>query len=177
MSHDFDRAMRDLSKRHVSEPTRRRHLEMFACLAASRDRRRRRRRIAILTTCGVLGLSAAGVGTAAALGVFAQAPTDRHIAHCYATPDLHDPGNYSDISILDGSSLGDVAKEAIDICHEQWRLGQLNKTSPKVRPPQAETIAQPAPSLIACVLPSGQVGVFPGNESTCASLNLPLALP
>lgn len=182
MNREFCDALELVSRRHLSDEAKRRHLDVLGQLNAARMRRRRRRRVATIVVSGAMVLSAAGVGTAAALGAFAQAPTDRLVAHCYANLKLDDPGNHNDILIVgklvaghESSDLLDVSASAIDICGDQWREGQLHTTEPVVRPP--EFASNPVPDLVACVLPSGQVGVFPGLPSVCGTLGLLLALP
>jgi hypothetical protein len=106
-----------------------------------------------------------GTGAAAAFGAFpSEPPPDRSIAHCYTTADLHDSHNHNDFTVAtapnEDVTIHSAANYAMQICREVWRQGLLNNTAPR---------------LIPCVLHSGQVGVFPGTNETCAELGLPVA--
>ena len=57
-------------------------------------------------------------------------------------------------------------RDPIAVCAEAWRAGKVGPTPP--------------PALVACVLPSGTVGVFPADTPTnevCAGLGLAPAAP
>lgn len=179
MTEDFDEAVRQLPRYELTEAEQEQHLRMLAALPEGRSRSRRRRRLAILA-CAVVGIGGVGVGTAAAFGVFSAPPTDRNMGHCYATADLSDPHNHSDfmVALPPGeaqTTLNDAASQAMDICTGAWMQGMLSTTDPKLREPQPPPWNRPVPPLIVCVLPSGQVGVFPGDKTTCARLGLPVA--
>jgi hypothetical protein len=162
-----------------------RHLAMLADLTQqpeqAKPRRRWRRSVALIAT-GVLVTAGAGVGTAAAFGVFSQAPADRSIAHCYATVDLDDPGNHTDFMLavdpkeIHPGGVGDAAAIAMEVCEGGWAQGRFSATDPKVSDPHPTRADFPVPPLVACVLPDGSVGVFPGDPRTCAILELPQAL-
>ena len=161
-----------------------RHLAMLADLTQpepAKPRRRLRRSVA-LVAAGVLVTAGAGVGTAAAFGVFSQAPADRGIAHCYATVDLDDPSNHTDFMLavdpkeVHPGGVGDAAAIAMEVCEGGWAQGRFSATDPKVSDPDPTRADFPVPALVACVLPDGSVGVFPGDPRTCAILELPQAL-
>ena len=175
----FVEALRGLPVRAISSDAQARHLHMIAALADEQPgrRRRRRRRFAIGAGSLVVALGL-GAGTAAAFGAFrTEAPPDRSMAHCYSTLDLHSTVNHNDFMVANpGSSpsLPETASHAMDICEGAWMQGRLSLSDPKVLfDPQPGTF--PVPPLIPCVLPSGQVGVFPGTAAACASLGLPVA--
>ena len=162
-----------------------RHLAMLASLAAHSDQvrsRRRWRRSVAFIPAGVLVTAGAGVGTAAAFGVFSQAPADRGIAHCYATADLDDPGNHTDFMVavspqeVHPGGIGDAAAAAMEVCAGGWAQGRFSATDPKVSDPHPDRTDFPVPPLVACVLPDGSVGVFPGDPRTCTLLEVPQAL-
>jgi len=161
-----------------------RHLAMLADLThldQVKPRRRWRRSVAFITA-GVLVTAGAGVGTAAAFGMFSQAPADRGIAHCYATADLDDPNNHTDFMVAvkplgeHPNGVGDAAAAAMEVCTGGWAQGRFSVTDPKVSDPHPNRTDFPVPPLVACVLPDGTVGVFPGDARTCAILEIPQAL-
>jgi hypothetical protein len=189
MDAQLESAMRRLADLRLSEQARQRHLSMLAELAdadlsgvaGNTAKRRSRRGVLVVATAAIVA-SGVGVGTAAALGVFRSAPpTDRHIAHCYTTADINDPSNHEDIAVGVGTgggnpSLRDAATAALDICRGGWMQGRYRATDPKILlDPKSSPWDYPVPHLTVCVLKSGQVGVFPGTEATCAELGLPVA--
>jgi hypothetical protein len=107
---------------------------------------RRRRRIAIAIAVGL-----AAAGAAAAAWVNARHPSRTLSVGCYAE------------ARLDASTFVITAREghAAEACLELWRTGQMGPSQ--------------SPRLMACVLESGHVGVFPGDKATCARLRLPAA--
>ncbi len=54
--------------------------------------------------------------------------------------------------------VGADGRSPVAVCEEVWQRGDIG--------------SGPIPSLAACVLPSGAVGVFPGGRNTCATLDL-----
>jgi len=183
---EFEDALRNQPRYLLSAEATERHLKMLADLAAQPDPAPKphtpRARRLIWLGAAITVLAGAGAGTAAALGLFAAPPTDRGIAHCYTTADLNDPNNHTDFAVMQtpsdtAPSLHDAAASALDICRGGWLQGRFSATDPKiVRTPQAPPWNYPVPPLVACVLPSGQVGVFPGPSETCGNLSLPNAL-
>lgn len=184
---EFLAALARVPRLRLSEDTKKRHLSALADLSAqpvpalrrSQRLRSRLRRTGVIVLAAV-GVFGASLGTAAALGVFTS-PTDMDIALCYATANLNEPGNHTEFSvaIADGENphVHNAANLALEICAEAWRQGRLSITEPHVREPvHAVTVERPVPQLIACVLPSGQVGVFPGSEATCLRLGLHAAI-
>lgn len=147
---------------------------------AANQRRRHRGLVVIgISTAIVL---AAGGGTAAALGLFGRAPTaDTSSAFCYATTNLDDESvnNRTEFALGDGQTqeLGDAAAAGLDICAIYWRSGLFTiggATNPDVLPTGG---TQEVPPLVACVLPNGQAGIFPGDTTTCENLGLSTLAP
>ena len=133
----------------------------------------------ILVVCLACAISGIGVGTAAALGWLSAPPSDRRIAHCYTTAALGDPSNVLDVSVAANGAnptIPDAARTAMDICSGAWLQGRLSATDPKVSlDPQPPPWDRPIPQLVACVLASGELGILPGQESTCNQLGLAVA--
>jgi hypothetical protein len=129
---------------------------------AGRPGRRRRTTVVAVVAAVVVG----GAGTAAA-ALALQHADERRFAHCYpfATTDFeHGPGP-------DVVAVGlDSAAAALDLCEAEWRSGALVSTAPYAGTPGP--VPSPVPPLVACVLPSGSVGVFPGPPGTCDRLGL-----
>jgi hypothetical protein len=125
-----------------------------------------RRRVAVVA--GAAALVVVGGGTAVAMLSFERAPV-RSVAHCFpfVTSDFTNPALGPDVAF----SGGDTAAAAIDACTAEWATGALVPTPPYAGSPGPST--QPVPPLVACVLPSGVVGVFPGPAQTCTRLGLP----
>ena len=132
-----------------------------------------------------------GVGTAAAWVGRAE-PTVRDTARCFAiaTTEFDDfdasDGAFFDLTYLsdpvpgvEGNSTDQTAEHALEVCAMSWRIGGIAATKPYQRDldpwyvdfegPEPPTY--PVPDLVACVIPTGQVGVFPDTD--CAALGLP----
>jgi hypothetical protein len=182
----------------LSPEAKARHLQILAAEQAatatppSLNSARRRRRGWIGATAGIAVL-VAGVGTAAAWVGWAE-PTVRDAARCFAiaTTEFDDfdasGGAFLDITYLsdpvpgvEGNPTDQTAEHALEVCAHTWRIGGIAGTKPYQRDldpwyvdfegPQPPTY--PVPDLVACVLPVGQVGVFPDTD--CAALGLPEA--
>lgn len=185
---DFVAALRRSPRPRLSDEARERHLRALSMLTnahtvqpATEARRRYRIRRAWVPVVVAVSALGAGVGTAAALGAFTT-PTDRSIAHCFATASLNLSGNHIDFTVAapdtGNPSIEDAATAAMAICADAWRQGRLSSTVPYVSwpAPGAAPQSNPVPPLIACVLPSGRAAVFPGDETTCSRLGLRAAL-
>jgi hypothetical protein len=141
---------------------------------------RRNRKRALVIGAGVVALAAAGVGTAAAFGMFSAPPSDRTTAFCYSSAALtEDPAGRIEFAVSGpgtSGAVGDAAASGIDICSAYWRAGVLEAGAP----PRGDVVpgggTHPVPKLVACVLPTGQLGVFPGDELACARMGLPNAV-
>ena len=182
----------------LSPEAKARHLELLAAEQAATparpapERRRGRRRGWITTTAGI-ALVAVGAGTAAAWVGRAE-PTVRDIARCFAIAttqfdDFDKSGEaFSDIVYLsdpvpgvEGNPTDQTAEHALEVCAESWRIGGIAATKPYLRDLDPwyvdftgpEPATYPVPDLVACVLPTGQVGVFPNTN--CAALGIPTA--
>lgn len=177
---NFDELFTEQPELHISAAARAQHLRLIEQLTTGRRPTTRWWRKWAIILAASLGLGTAGLGTAAAFGAFSP-PTDRRIAYCFTTADLHDPANREDFSVATGPgdanpSLHDAAASALDICAGGWQQGRFSATSPKISlNPKPAPWNYTVPPLIACVLPDGSVGVFPGDATTCASLGLPTA--
>jgi hypothetical protein len=118
----------------------------------------------------------------------------RDIARCFAIAttqfdDFDKSGEaFSDIVYLsdpvpgvEGNPTEQTAEHALEVCAQSWRIGGIAATKPHLRDldpwyvdfegPKPATY--PVPELVACVLPTGQVGVFPNTD--CAALGIPTA--
>jgi hypothetical protein len=132
------------------------------------DRNRRRRRRRLVAMAAGAALVVAGAGTAVATLALQRAGV-RDVAHCFpfVTSNFDQPGLGPDVTV----SGDDTAHQALQLCAAEWTSGALVSTPPYAGTPGPTPV--PAPPLVACVLPSGAVGVFPGPPQTCADLGLP----
>lgn len=130
-------------------------------------------RKAAIVAASVVALAAAGIGTAAAFGLFSK-PTDRSIGHCYTAADLTSAHNDFALATADGAP-GDSAGYALEICQRDWGNGRIQLNALQIGEPDADGRTYPVPTLAVCVLESGQVGVFPGDQNTCHTLGLTIA--
>lgn len=178
---NFDELFTEQPDLRISSAARDQHLRLLDHLAQGRRTHTRWWRKWAVILAASLGLGAAGLGTAAAFGAF-SAPTDRRIAYCFTTADLNDPANREEFTVATAPndtnpSLRDAAASALDICAGGWQQGRFSATNPKISlDPKPAPWNYPVPPLVACVLPNGSVGVFPGDTTTCASLGLPTAM-
>jgi len=185
---EFDDAVRGLPRAELSPEAKERHLQMLADMAGdsrkaaegTQPRRRSPRRRALVIAIAVLTIGLVGVGTAAAFGFFSAKPTDRRVAVCYATADLSNAANHFDVAVATSGGRSpterDAAGSALQICAGAWQQGRLSDKPPMVREdPREPPWTYPVPALIVCVLPTGQVGVFPGKPVTCQGLGLLVA--
>ncbi|MCU0263847.1 MAG: hypothetical protein MUF09_09285 [Candidatus Nanopelagicales bacterium] len=180
----------------LSAEAKARHLQLLAVEQAATPTPptpivgRRRRRGWITATAGIAVL-VVGAGTAAAWVGRAE-PTVRDTARCFAiaTTEFDDfdasDGAFFDVTYLsdpvpgvEGNPSDQTAEHALEVCAHTWRIGGIAASKPYHRDldpwyvdfdgPQPPTY--PVPELVACVLPAGQVGVFPDTD--CAALGLP----
>lgn len=174
----FDHAVTELPQLHLDDATRTAHQRMLAALPADPGDRPKRHRLRLIIAGGaVLVIGGAGVGTAAALGAFSQAPTDRGMGSCYTAADLDAPHGDFAVSSTDGIP-GDAAGAALELCSHFFGSGFYSATDPDYRDPMVDPngpATHPVPPLIPCVMDDGSVGVFPGTAETCADLGLPVA--
>ena len=136
-------APRDLPPGHLQ--ARKEHLVSEVALSLGAAQRRHRRRLALGALVPAVALLLAGVGVAAYL--FTRPATQLEGIGCYRSASLD-----ADTAVVSGDGRSPVAA-----CAEIWR----------------SAFGTPAPTLQACVLESGAVGVFPGpNAETCRRLGL-----
>jgi hypothetical protein len=180
---DLDRLLRGMPAPGVPDETRERHLAQLRDAIAAEStqdeptrrvlpRRHgahpmsRRRRVVIAV---VAATAVVVVGTAAAT-LALQRAGERGKVHCYPiyTTDFDNPQLGGDAVQIDADS----AAMALDICRSAWAQGYLTSTYPYID--NGTPTPAPAPPLIACVLPSDVVGVFPAEKGqTCEALGLP----
>ncbi|SHG35377.1 hypothetical protein [Streptoalloteichus hindustanus] len=122
-----------------------------------------------------------GTQSAPKAPIWTEAPTVRDPAYCYKSADLtskeinqHVP---TSISGRTETGRGDTAAHIVELCRIAWRDNIY-----EWRPAKPAGEAHDVPDLVACVLSSrsedvesGAVGVFPGDEQTCADLGLAVA--
>jgi hypothetical protein len=132
---------------------------------------RRRRFILGVVIVVVVGSAATGVTLLRSSPV-----TDRTTARCYTTASLGNGETFSGATIFAAGTPGSTAQvdNAIATCSGLWRLGVLVTGRSGIQS-SAPNTSYPIPPLVACTLPSGIAGVFPGDQNTCANLVLPLA--
>jgi hypothetical protein len=127
------------------------------------------------------GLIVGGGVAAAVVSLQPQNPSVRDVARCYSqvSTDFSSSFPGTEVSIaqrLDPSTRAtdstdtDVPSQVVSLCAASWRLG-WSRGGPGSAPASDDN---PVPALVVCVLPSGEAAVFPGNETTCKSLGLPL---
>jgi hypothetical protein len=121
---------------------------------------------------------AAVVGSAAAgITLLRSSPvTDRMTARCYTEAALGTDDTFSGTTIGALGAPGSTVQvdNAIATCSDLWRHGFLLPGKTGIQRPSPNA-SNPVPPLVACTLPNGIAGVFPGDQSTCVSLGLPLA--
>ena len=149
----------------------------------SRTGRSRLRRPRFLIVVGVTVVGLTGASTALAISLLQpRAATVHDAARCYArvTTDAGSdfPGTTFGFAPTPGETAADTAAAAIDVCQGLWARGFLTSQgygAPNVPdgPDGLPPADQPVPALTVCVLKDGEAAVFPGDASTCASLNLP----
>ena len=170
------------SRETLSKQTKQDHL---ALLAAARTQSqlapvtiqrtaagRRRRRYVV---GGVAAVSALLLGGGVAVAwVQSQQPTAPADVHCYAiaTDDFDNNELFQAVALAVDSEQGRAMP--VESCAAYWRAGLLSKEPPYVSSdPDGGRLPgdRPVPPLVACVLPAGNVGVFP--EVRCSELRLP----
>ncbi|MCU1495565.1 MAG: hypothetical protein JWO62_3329 [Acidimicrobiaceae bacterium] len=128
----------------------------------------------VLFIGGIVGALLAGGGVAAAVvALQPQAPAVRDVARCYSQVSTDFSSSFPGTEVAVAAPAGntqrpDVPAQVISACGAIWRVG-----FPPHGAPAATGQNNPVPALVACVLPSGEAAVFPGDASTCSKLNLP----
>lgn len=136
----------------------------------------RRRRVLVVGASAAVALG--GASAAAAYTVLApERATERDSARCYTqvSSDTGDgfPGTTIAIAQSVEAPEQDVPPKAVQVCADLWRQGFLTEAGPTAPPDGGPPSDRPVPQLVACVLPSGQTAVFPGDAQTCSELGLP----
>jgi hypothetical protein len=132
---------------------------------------RRRRLILLVAIALVLASAVSGIT------LLRTAPvTDKRTARCYTATSVGSGNTFSGTTIGVPGPPGSVAQvnDAIASCSDLWRQGFLVRGLTEIQRPKPNT-SNPVPPLIACTLPDGIAGIFPGDSNTCAGLGLPLA--
>jgi hypothetical protein len=132
---------------------------------------RRRRVVYVVVIFVIVGSTAAGIT------LLRQAPvTDRSSARCYTVDEVGAGENFAGTTVgapgVPGST--EQVRNAVSACSDLWRKGFLLPGRAGMQRPAPGTV-NPVPTLIACTLPDGRAGIFPGDGNTCATLGLPLA--
>lgn len=136
----------------------------------------RRRRPLIIAASAVVIAAGTSAG-AYAYVQHSQPVTDKYEVICFTVPSLSAGLGSSQIigesitHVAGGSGLTHVAN-AVGVCASLWRDGSLHLGPRGVH--DGPGIGK-VPPLVACVLPGGTAGVFPGSRATCAALGLPNA--
>ena len=129
-----------------------------------------------------LGLATALAGTAIAAGSYVafRQPTELRYAQCYSS--VTADTDYRTTLAIGKAHRADEdvpppveVNNAIGSCGNLWSQGILRKDFPMSAQPTPAPGTAPVPPLVACTLPDGTVGVYPGDESTCRTLGLPSA--
>lgn len=145
-------------------------------LPVTRNRRRLALRLGIPVGVGLL----AG-GAVAATFLQASTPaTLRNMVRCYSVGQLStNTLQYTDTSMA--SSPGHPATDesasaaaAVSACSGLWQNGFIR---PGAIGQGNSSAVRTVPRLVACVLPSGEAAVLPGNARTCRDLGLPDLAP
>ena len=182
---NFDDFAKELQDEPLAETVQQQHLQYLRSLPVPPSRpakpapprrlgSRRGWSVAALVTGALV---VAGGGTAAAIAMFSPA-TDTATGYCYARANLDESATnrveYAAAGTPDRP--GDASSVALDVCAAYWRSGVFNGgVVDSQRPPAGGDDA--VPDLVACVLPDGKVGVFPGDPAICHRLGLSQLAP
>ncbi|TDB81359.1 hypothetical protein E1264_32830 [Actinomadura sp. KC216] len=140
--------------------------------AVARRRRSWPRRLAVAMPLA----GAVALGSTGALAFFAhdEPAAQRHTIRCYSTSEWNNKGFYSEVAQAGpvGTDAGPVEiGNVLDACATLFRQGFLREGDPRLHSDTDGEPTRPVPRLAACVLPSGQVAVFP--STTCQEQMLP----
>jgi hypothetical protein len=149
--------------------------EAQAILRALREEMTRKpwwRRRAVVFSFGLAAAVATAGGTATYVAF--REPTDRSVVTCYAEASTAADTRSIDAALAEANGDGPAEVEnALQLCGQVWRDGLL-AGDPGDPPVFGST---QAPDLVACTLPDGSLGVFPGGAATCPRLGLPAEGP
>ncbi|WP_067806092.1 hypothetical protein [Actinomadura formosensis] len=139
--------------------------------AVARRRWSWRRRLAIAMP--LAGAVALGTTGAFAFVAHQEPAAQRHTIRCYSTGEWDNKSFYSEVAqaVPAGAGAGPAdVNDVLDACATLFRQGFLREGDPRLHHETDGEPTRPTPRLAACVLPSGQVAVFPGT--TCRQLKL-----
>ncbi|WP_242893047.1 hypothetical protein [Actinomadura litoris] len=131
-----------------------------------------RRRTAVAVP--LVGAVALGTTGAFAFVAHKEPAAQRNIIRCYSTSKWDDNGFYSEVAkaVPAGEGVGSTAiGDVLDACATLFRQGFLREGEARLHDETDGAATRPVPRLAACVLPSGQVAVFP--NATCRQQELP----
>lgn len=119
--------------------------------------------------------AAVALGTTGAFTFFSseEPAAQRHTVRCYSTGEWSNKGFYTEVSRARPGGAAPGAAEVgdvLDACATLFRQGFLREGDPRLHDETDGAATRPVPRLAACVLPSGQVAVFPGT--TCRQQEL-----
>lgn len=146
---------------------------------ASRGRRVTRGAVVLAITC-FLGLGATAAGAYVAFGP----ASDQRSAMCFTIADrVPEGGDYgTTVAVAQaegpgGEVLGTgLVDDPVAFCRDAWEVGLLRPGALEITHPEALPPGLPrrfeAPQLTACVLNTGQAGVFPAGPEVCGRLGL-----
>jgi hypothetical protein len=168
--HDLDTRLRALPAPAVPDLVRRLQRERLRSTAAGSSaspgvRWHRRWVVAAVGAAGVIG----GGASVAVAAITIDRATDRVIAHCFPSVSTNFGSAGPGLDVNTTSS--DTAATALSLCSAAWSSGLLRPTTPYIGEPSRRG-QFPVPALVACVLPTGEVGVFPGASGICQHLSL-----
>ncbi len=126
------------------------------------------RRRVVVASIG-LGTALATAGAMTAYVAFRE-PTERGVATCYGSASTDSDTVRVDVAVAAPDGRGPaVIDDAVQLCTQAWRDGLLDADVSQ----STLVDSQRVPDLVACTMPDGSVGVFPGKAGTCQRLDLP----
>lgn len=155
---DFATEFRDVS---LPDAAQERHRALLRAAAAEDPApSRSRRRLPGLLPALAAAVLLIGGGTATATYFLTSPPERVDTAFCFGSLSLDEsPTNRIEFAVTgEANSLGDAAAAGFDICTTYWESGIFT--------------AAATPELVACVLPTGHAGIFPGDSGACSALGL-----
>ncbi|MEO7124004.1 MAG: hypothetical protein ABI400_12990 [Lacisediminihabitans sp.] len=162
-----------IDPRALTLPTEHTRERMIADFSWLRHRKTRNHRIAVAGVVIALALGSTAGGLAIARATQAVI---NNSAECYASastssahfPSVNAAGNPNAKTAI---PISQQVSQAIDACGASWRIGSFEADQAHI-PAGKEFLI---PTLVACRLADGRIGVFPSDASpvqACARLNL-----
>jgi hypothetical protein len=124
---------------------------------------------------GLAIISAVFGGAVATAAIYEQfrPVSNLNSAHCFSIASSETSG--TQIAEAGPLTSPQQVTDAVGACSVLWRDGFLVLgTSHIIRVTQPTTV-HPIPPLVVCTMPDGTAGVFPGKQTLCKKLGLPLA--